>query len=74
MRNIVNATEPSRSSYKVLIYHDDGSERNLSDRLKSISYGIGRDEGDRHCSMTFKNQRKYVQNDLSLDPLDDLSG
>lgn len=73
MRSIANVTEPSRSSYKVLVYYSDGTEVDLSDRLRSINYGIGQDEGDYHCSMTFNNQRRYVQNNLSLDPLDDLS-
>lgn len=82
MRSISNAEEQTDIWPKVEIYHDDGTSEVLTDtesstldnpRLYELSWGGNIDEDDWHCSMSFRNQQEWVQNNKSLDPLDELS-
>jgi len=60
---------------RVRVWHDDDTVVDLSDRVISGPFVRGDvDASDFECKMTFDNaQVPYVNNDLSLDPNDELS-
>lgn len=77
MRSINNAEEQIEVWPRVKIFYDDDTSVNLTSldppRLSSMSWGTNIDEDDWHCSMQFRNNEKFVEDNKSLDPLDELS-
>lgn len=82
MRSITNAEVQTDIYPKVEIYYDDGTSEVLTSvdssslenpRLYEMSWSSNIDEDDWHCSLNFRNHKDWVQNNKSLDPLDELS-
>jgi len=59
---------------RVRVWHDDGTEVDLSDRVITGPVVAGDiDAADYECSITFDNAHDYVSQNLSLEPEDQLS-
>ena len=70
MRSIAKADDLLWTLWKVEIDHNDGTTVDISDLVYSISITGGIDKDGESISMGIRNHRDWVEDNLSLDPLD----